>query len=134
MSEVAYEKDTIAARATAPGRGGIGIVRVSGPEVPRIAAAVTGRIPKPRYATFTPFRDGTGGTIDEGLVLYFPAPDSFTGEQVLELQGHGGPVVLDLLLDRIVSLGARIARPGEFSQRAFLNNKLDLTQAEAIAI
>ena len=133
MSEVAYEKDTIAARATAPGRGGIGIVRISGPEVPRIAAAVTGRIPEPRYATFAPFRDGTGGTIDEGLVLYFPAPDSFTGEQVLELQGHGGPVVLDLLLDRIVSLGARIARPGEFSQRAFLNDKLDLTQAEAIA-
>ena len=133
MSEAAYEKDTIAARATAPGRGGIGIVRISGPEVPRIAVAVTGQVPEPRYATFAPFRDEKGATMDEGLALYFPAPDSFTGEHVLELQGHGGPVVLDLLLGRILGLGARLARPGEFSQRAFLNDKLDLAQAEAIA-
>ena len=133
MSEPTYEKDTIAARATAPGRGGIGIIRVSGPDVTRISEAVAGRIPEPRYATFARFKDENNQVLDEGIVLFFPGPDSFTGEDVLEIQGHGGPVVLDMLLSRIVSLGARNARPGEFSQRAFLNDKLDLTQAEAIA-
>lgn len=129
----AYEKDTIAARATAPGKGGIGIIRVSGPDAANISNAIAGRIPEPRYATYARFNDDEGGTIDEGLLLYFPGPDSFTGEDVLEIQGHGGPVVLDMLLNRVVSLGARHARPGEFSQRAFLNDKLDLAQAEAIA-
>ena len=129
----AYEKDTIAARATAPGKGGIGIIRISGPDAGRISKALSGRIPEPRYATYTRFSDDRGDTIDEGLLLYFPAPDSFTGEDVLEIQGHGGPVVLDMLLNRVVGLGARHARPGEFSQRAFLNDKLDLAQAEAIA-
>ncbi len=133
MSDIAYEKDTIAARATAPGRGGIGVIRISGPDVPEIAKAIAGRLPEPRYATYTPFKDEDGNTIDEGILLYFRGPDSFTGEDVLELQGHGGPVVLDMLLKRVVSLGVRNARPGEFSQRAFLNDKLDLTQAEAIA-
>ena len=128
-----YVEDTIAAVATAPGRGGIGIVRVSGPDVTSIAAAVTGRLPEPRYATYSRFKDANGDTIDEGIALYFKGPDSFTGEDVLELQGHGGPVVLDMLLNRILELGVRIAEPGEFSQRAFLNDKIDLAQAEAIA-
>jgi tRNA modification GTPase len=128
-----YKKDTIAAVATPPGQGGVGIVRISGPDVPAIAEAVTGSLPKPRSATFSHFRDADGEPIDEGIVLYFPAPNSFTGEEVLELQGHGGPVVMDLLLQRVVQLGARVAHGGEFSQRAFLNDKLDLAQAEAIA-
>lgn len=128
-----YIKDTIAARATAPGRGGIGIVRVSGQQVPDIATAVIGTLPEPRYASYCAFRDEHSAVIDEGIALYFRAPDSFTGEDVLELQGHGGPVVLDMLLNRVVSLGARVARPGEFSKRAFLNDKIDLAQAEAIA-
>lgn len=133
MSNIAYEKDTIAARATAPGKGGIGIIRISGVDASKICEAVCGKLPKPRYASFARFKDASGKTIDEGLVLYFSGPDSFTGEDVVELQGHGGPIVLDMLLSRIVSLGARHARPGEFSQRAYLNDKLDLTQAEAIA-
>lgn len=125
--------DTIAAVATAPGRGGVGIVRLSGPQVPDIARRLLGRLPEPRHAGFHRFRDAAGEVIDEGLALYFPAPRSFTGEHVLELHAHGGPVVLDLLLARVLELGARPARPGEFSERAFLNDKLDLAQAEAIA-
>ncbi len=125
--------DTIVAVATPPGRGGIGIVRVSGPRAAAIAAALTGHIPAPRRAQLAVFRAADGSALDQGLVLMFPAPHSFTGEDVLELHGHGGPVVLDVLTKRVVALGARVARPGEFSERAFLNDKLDLTQAEAIA-
>lgn len=125
--------DTIAAIATPPGRGGVGIVRVSGKKATHIAKALLGRIPKARNAVFAHFRDQIGDTIDEGIALYFAAPASFTGEDILELQGHGGPVVMDLLLQRVVELGARLAEPGEFSRRAFLNDKLDLVQAEAIA-
>ncbi len=125
--------DTIAAIATPPGRGGVGIVRISGPAVQTIAEGVVGGLPPPRYASFRDFRDADGSVIDQGLVLYFPAPRSFTGEDVLELQGHGGPVVMDLLLRRVLALGARLARPGEFSERAFLNDRLDLAQAEAVA-
>ncbi len=124
---------TIVARATPAGRGGVGIVRISGPGVRGIAAAVLGSCPEPRLATLRAFRDGDGQTLDTGLALYFPAPDSSTGEDVLELQAHGGPVLLDMLLARVVALGARLARPGEFSERAFLNDKLDLLQAEAVA-
>jgi len=125
--------DTIAAVATPPGRGGVGIIRISGPHVPSLARQLLGRLPRPRLAELHSFHDVTGSVIDEGLCLYFPAPHSFTGEHVLELHGHGGPVILDLLLVRILGLGARQARPGEFSERAFLNDKLDLAQAEAIA-
>ncbi|WP_295584230.1 tRNA uridine-5-carboxymethylaminomethyl(34) synthesis GTPase MnmE [uncultured Lamprocystis sp.] len=125
--------DTIAAIATAPGVGGLGVVRVSGPDARAIALAVTARALRPRRASFCGFLASTGQPIDEGIALFFPGPRSFTGEDVLELQGHGGPVVLDLLLSRCLELGARPARPGEFSERAFLNGKLDLTQAEAIA-
>jgi tRNA modification GTPase len=125
--------ETIAAIATPPGRGGIGIVRVSGANATTIASALLGRVPVPRRAVLAHFYAADGGVIDQGMALYFPAPRSFTGEDVLECHGHGGPVVMDLLLDRILELGARIARPGEFSERAFLNDKLDLTQAEAIA-
>ncbi len=128
-----FHTDTIAAVATPPGRGGVGIVRVSGPAVPAIAEGVIGALPRPRHARFCRFRDAAGEMIDEGIALYFPAPRSFTGEEVLELQGHGGPVVMDLLLKRVLELGARLARPGEFSERAFLNDKLDLAQAEAVA-
>ncbi|MFZ5594288.1 MAG: tRNA uridine-5-carboxymethylaminomethyl(34) synthesis GTPase MnmE [Pseudomonadota bacterium] len=126
--------DTIVALATPPGRGGVGIVRVSGPLAPDITRAMlAGAVPAPRRAEYLPFHDADGGVIDTGIALYFPAPHSFTGEDVLELQGHGGPVVLDLLIRRILALGARPARPGEFSERAFLNDKIDLVQAEAIA-
>lgn len=125
--------ETIAAQATPPGRGGIGIIRLSGPRSRTIAEAVFGRCPSPRQAAFGAFRDAAGAVLDHGLALFFPAPNSFTGEDVVELHGHGGPVVLDLLLARVIELGARLARPGEFSERAFLNDKLDLTQAEAIA-
>ena len=124
---------TIAAIATPPGRGGIGIVRISGAETPQIARALLGQLPAPRHATFTSFRDAHGVALDQGLALYFPAPHSFTGEHVLELHGHGGPVVMDMLLQRALELGAQRARPGEFSERAFLNGKLDLAQAEAVA-
>ncbi len=125
--------DTIAAVATAPGRGGVGIVRLSGPDAPAIAEKIAGALPSPRVAELRAFRDSEGEQIDEGLLLNFPAPKSFTGEHVVELHAHGGPVVLDMLLARALSLGARAARPGEFSERAFLNDKLDLAQAEAIA-
>lgn len=125
--------DTIAAQATAAGRGGIGIIRISGPQTQTIALQILGRLPKPRYATAAKFLDVDASIIDEGLAIYFPAPHSFTGEAVLELQGHGGPVVMDRLLTRLLQLGARLARPGEFSERAFLNNKMDLTQVEAVA-
>src|SRR5690606_25310979 len=123
----------IAAIATAPGRGGVGIIRVSGERALTIAQVVLGITPKPRYAHYGPFRAVDGTVLDEGIALFFPNPHSFTGEDVLELQGHGGPVVLDLLLKEVVALGCRLARPGEFSERAFLNDKLDLAQAEAIA-
>ncbi|MBK7541442.1 MAG: tRNA uridine-5-carboxymethylaminomethyl(34) synthesis GTPase MnmE [Candidatus Competibacter sp.] len=125
--------DTIAAVATPPGRGGIGVLRVSGPLSAAIVEAVSGILPPPRQAVVRRFRSSDGEILDEGVILYFPAPHSFTGEDVVEFQGHGGPVVLDLLMERVVELGARPARPGEFSERAFLNDKLDLAQAEAIA-
>ena len=125
--------DTIVAAATPPGRGGVAIVRVSGPEVPRLATELLGSIPAPRFATFTRWHDADAALIDTGLALYFPAPHSFTGEHVLELHGHGGAFVVESLIERLVQLGARRARPGEFTQRAFLNDKIDLAQAEAIA-
>lgn len=125
--------ETIAAVATPPGRGGVGIVRVSGEKVAAIAQAILGFMPKPRYAHHTPFLAADGQPLDVGIALFFPNPHSFTGEDVLELQGHGGPVVMQWLLSRVCELGARLARPGEFSERAFLNDKLDLAQAEAIA-
>lgn len=125
--------ETIVAQATPSGRGGVGIIRISGPKACAIAQTVLNQIPKPRHATFSHFLDTRNLPIDQGIALYFPAPHSFTGEDVLELQGHGGPVVLDNLLQRILAAGARLARPGEFSERAFLNNKMDLAQAEAVA-
>ena len=126
--------DTIAAIATPAGAGGVGVVRLSGPRAQAIARALTGKpCPPPRYARLTAFLDADGSPIDEGLLLYFPAPASFTGEDVVECQGHGGALIMDLLLQRVLSLGARMAHPGEFSQRAFLNGKLDLAQAEAVA-
>ncbi|MDC2825278.1 tRNA uridine-5-carboxymethylaminomethyl(34) synthesis GTPase MnmE [Rodentibacter pneumotropicus] len=127
-------KETIVAQATAPGRGGIGILRISGPLAGEVANNVLGKCPKPRMADYLPFKDVDGTVLDQGIALYFKAPNSFTGEDVLELQGHGGQVVLDLLLKRILQIeGVRLARPGEFSEQAFLNDKLDLAQAEAIA-
>lgn len=125
--------ETIAAKATPAGKGGVGIIRISGPQTANIAVAILGSLPKPRFATYCDFVDEQGHPIDQGLALYFKKPHSFTGEDVLELHGHGGPVVLDLLLQRVLQFGVRIARPGEFSERAFLNDKIDLTQAEAIA-
>lgn len=125
--------DTVAAVSTPPGRGGIGIVRVSGPRAAEIARGVVGRLPEPRVATAARFLAGDGETVDSGIALWFPGPGSYTGEDTLELQGHGGPVVLDRVARRVCSLGARPARPGEFTERAFLNGKLDLAQAEAVA-
>ncbi|QDX81954.1 tRNA uridine-5-carboxymethylaminomethyl(34) synthesis GTPase MnmE [Denitratisoma sp. DHT3] len=125
--------DVIAAIATAPGRGGIGVVRVSGPDLLSFAEVLCGRRPAARQATLANFHDAQGALIDQGILLFFPAPHSFTGEDVLELQGHGGPLVMQLLLGRCLELGARLAEPGEFSRRAFLNEKLDLAQAEAVA-
>jgi tRNA modification GTPase len=125
--------DTIVAAASPPGRGGVGIVRVSGPKTPEIAAVILGELPRPRVARFTPFLDAQQQPIDVGLALFFPSPHSYTGEHVLELQGHGGPVVIENVIARILELGARRAGAGEFTQRAFLNDKLDLAQAEAIA-
>ena len=127
------KSDTIAAIATAPGRGGVGVIRISGSDLLPFAFALAARKPDPRHATLVDFRDATGATIDTGLLLHFPAPNSFTGEDVLELQGHGGPVVMQMLLARCLDLGARLAEPGEFSRRAFLNGKMDLAQAEAVA-
>jgi tRNA modification GTPase len=126
-------QDTITAQATPPGRGGVGIVRISGPKVKEIADQVLKTELKPRYAYYGPFFDHNEQEIDQGIALYFPGPNSFTGEDVLELQGHGGPIIVDLILKRAIELGARLAKPGEFSERAFLNDKLDLAQAEAIA-
>lgn len=131
MSEMTME--TIVAIATPPGRGGVGIVRVSGAKVPDIARQILGKLPPPRYAYYGDFLGAEGQILDQGIALYFPNPHSFTGEEVLELQGHGGPIILQWLLERVVQLGARLAEPGEFSKQAFLNDKLDLTQAEAIA-
>lgn len=125
--------DTIVAAATAPGRGGVGIVRVSGPKVPEITAVVLGDLPPPRRATFSRFLDAHQDPIDAGIAIFYPAPHSYTGEHVLELQGHGGTLVMEALVARILEIGGRRAQPGEFTQRAFLNDKLDLAQAEAIA-
>mgnify|MGYP002661083740 FL=1 len=144
---LARHHDPIAAIATAPGRGAVGIVRVSGKGLGVLVEAVCGRTLRPREATYLPFRDAVGQPIDQGLALFFPAPHSYTGEDVLELQAHGGPVVLQLLLARCLEAGAqahpatgqpalpglRVAQPGEFTERAFLNDKIDLAQAEAIA-
>jgi tRNA modification GTPase len=125
--------DTIVAAATPPGVGGVGVVRLSGPQVEEIAHRMIGELPEPRFATTAIFRNASGEDLDSGLALYFPGPASFTGESVLELQGHGGPVVMSMLIDAALELGARMAEPGEFTKRAFLNDKLDLAQAEAIA-
>src|SRR6202050_1566410 len=125
--------DTIVAVATPPGRGGVGIVRASGPKVPELAATLLGELPRPRHATHARFLDAHGEPVDQGAALFFPAPHSYTGEHVLELHGHGGPLVMEALVGRAVEFGARRAQPGEFTQRAFLNDKLDLAQAEAIA-
>ena len=125
--------DVIAAIATAPGRSGIGVVRVSGPNLEALAQSLLGKVPAPRHAALCNFLDENEETIDHGIALYFPAPHSYTGEDVLELQGHGGPAVLQLLLRRCLTLGARLAEPGEFTKRAFLNDKLDLAQAESVA-
>ncbi len=127
------DADTIVAAATPPGSGGVAIVRISGDMTEQIARRMLGSLPEPRTATYRRFRDAEGEIIDAGIALYFPAPASFTGESVLELQGHGGPLVIALLVDAVVALGARQATPGEFSKRAYLNDKLDLVQAEAIA-
>ena len=126
-------RDTIAAIATPPGHGGIGVVRVSGPGVPAVARALIGVVPAPRRATVIAMRDPSGAQIDEGLALYFPGPASYTGEPVLELHGHGSPVALGAVLAACIDAGARLAEPGEFTRRAFLNGKLDLAQAEAVA-
>jgi len=134
MSELPdYIRDTIVAAATPPGKGGVGIVRISGSDTAHIARAMAGELPEPRYAANAEFRDASGEIIDTGLVLWFPEPNSFTGESVAELHGHGGPVVMSMLVDAAIALGARRAEAGEFSRRAFLNGKLDLSQAEAIA-
>src|SRR5699024_6613207 len=128
------EKETIVAQATPPGRGGVGILRISGPLSEQVAKEVLGQTLKPRFANYLPFKDIDGSVLDQGIALFFKAPNSFTGEDVLELQGHGGQVILDLLLKRILQIkGIRLARPGEFSEQAFLNDKIDLAQAEAIA-
>ena len=126
--------DTIVAQATAPGRGGVGIIRISGDKASEVAMTVLGHLPKTRYADYCDFKDANGNVIDQGIALYFKGPNSFTGEDVLELQGHGGQIVLDMLINRVMDVsGVRIAKPGEFSEQAFMNDKLDLTQAEAIA-
>lgn len=129
-----FSSDSIVAQATPPGKGGVGIIRVSGPHAQQVAKQLLGTCPKPRYAHFCDFRNANGDTLDQGIALFFKGPNSFTGEDVLELQGHGGPVVIDMLIREILTQsGLRMARPGEFSERAFINDKLDLAQAEAIA-
>jgi tRNA modification GTPase len=133
MSSDEISRDTIAAIATAAGRGGIGVVRVSGPGVPEIARQMLGRVPPARQASFCGMRDARGEGIDQGIAIFFPAPHSYTGEAVLELQCHGGPVVLQAVLRACLDAGARLAEPGEFTRRAFLEGKLDLAQAEAVA-
>ncbi|MBO9491279.1 tRNA uridine-5-carboxymethylaminomethyl(34) synthesis GTPase MnmE [Endozoicomonas sp. G2_1] len=134
QAQLPSNQETIAAQATPPGRGGVGIIRVSGPAASQVAEKILGKVPKVRYAEYLPFNDSQGQTLDQGIALFFKAPNSFTGEDVLELQGHGGPVILDMLLKEIVNASnVRMAKPGEFSEQAFLNDKLDLTQAEAIA-
>ena len=133
MPEELPRRETIAAVATPPGRGGIGVVRVSGHALATMATALLGQAPRPRHALLADFLDAEGSALDRGLALYFRAPHSLTGEDVLELQGHGGPVVMQRLLARACELGARLARPGEFTERAFLNDKIDLAQAEAVA-
>ncbi|HLZ98197.1 MAG TPA: tRNA uridine-5-carboxymethylaminomethyl(34) synthesis GTPase MnmE [Steroidobacteraceae bacterium] len=125
--------DTIAAVASPAGRGAVGVIRISGPDVPRVAVALLGALPGPRAAHLRRFLDADGTALDEGIAVYFPAPASFTGEHVLELQGHGGAFIVDRVLKRVLEAGARMARPGEFSERAFLNGKMDLAQAEAVA-
>jgi tRNA modification GTPase len=130
---VSIDPDTIVAIATASGKGGIGIVRISGANTRQVAEVILGEVPEPRNAHYSTFLSTNGSILDQGIAIFYPGPHSFTGEDVLELQGHGGPVVLDLIVQEIVSLGARVARPGEFSERAFLNDKIDLSQAEAIA-
>ncbi len=125
--------DTIVAVASAPGRGAVGVIRVSGSKTPQIAEAILGLLPLPRRAQLCKFLDARGAAIDEGIALYFAAPASYTGEDVLELQGHGGALVVDLVLQRLLELGCRMARPGEFTERAYLNGKIDIAQAEAIA-
>ncbi|MBN1378737.1 MAG: tRNA uridine-5-carboxymethylaminomethyl(34) synthesis GTPase MnmE [Gammaproteobacteria bacterium] len=127
------DSDTIAAIATPPGKGGIGIIRVSGPQTPKICQSLFAETLKPRVASLQPFYDEDGALLDRGIALFFSAPHSYTGEHVLELQAHGGPVLLEILLQHILKLGARLAKPGEFTERAFLNEKIDLTQAEAVA-
>ena len=127
------EPDTIAAIATPPGRGGIGIIRISGPRSPHIAQQLLGELPAPRHAHYGAWRNAAGNLLDCGIALFFPAPRSATGEDVLELHAHGGPVLLDMLMEGVLANGARNAKPGEFSERAFLNGKIDLAQAEAIA-
>ena len=133
MGDDDLARDTIAAIATPIGRGGIGVVRISGARTPAVARAVLGEVPKPRHATYAAFRDARGETIDRGIALYFPAPHSYTGEAVLELQAHGGPIVLQELLAACLDAGSRLAEPGEFTQRAFLEGRIDLAQAEAVA-
>ena len=130
---IGISNETIAALATPIGRGGIGIIRISGASTLCIAEKIIGFVPRPRYATLSAFRDFDGSLIDKGIALYFPKPHSFTGEDILELQGHGGPIIMDRLLKSTIKAGARLAWPGEFSERAFLNNKIDLVQAEAVA-
>jgi tRNA modification GTPase len=130
---VATRLDQIVAIATAPGRGGIGVVRISGADLAPLAQKILGKCPSPRHAAYLDFFDADGGTIDRGIALYFPAPHSYTGEDVLELQGHGGTAVMQRILQRCLDLGARLAEPGEFTRRAWLNDKLDLAQAEAVA-
>jgi len=132
MTQQSLSKDTIAAVATPPGRGGIGVIRLSGPQARELGEQLCGKTFKPRFAHYCDFTQDDR-LLDQGLALYFPGPNSFTGEDVVELQGHGGPVILDTLLGALLEMGARQARPGEFSERAFLNDKLDLAQAEAIA-
>jgi len=128
-----YIQDTIAAIATPPGNGGVGIIRISGPAAKQISQQLSNKLVSPRQAVFTSFKDEDNTIIDSGILLYFPNPASYTGEDTIELQGHGGSVVLGMLLKRVLNLGARLANPGEFTERAFLNNKLDLAQAEAVA-
>ncbi|MEM7611983.1 MAG: tRNA uridine-5-carboxymethylaminomethyl(34) synthesis GTPase MnmE [Pseudomonadota bacterium] len=133
MTEPTTSQDTIVAPATANGRAGVSVIRISGVDAKRIGEQICAKALRPRHATLASFSDQAGDVLDSGLVLYFPAPNSYTGEDVVELQGHGSPVVVDALIRRADELGARLARPGEFSERAFLNDKMDLAQAEAVA-